>query len=138
LSPDLNFLSSNKIKSIAIANPRIAPYGSAAVALLKKHDLFKGVSNKLVMGESISQTSQFIASGNADVGFTAKAVVLSQAMRNKGKWIELNPDDYPPILQSAVVLNYGTKHHTKASTQFFEFLFSKKALEIYKKYGYIN
>ncbi|MGN6248662.1 MAG: molybdate ABC transporter substrate-binding protein [Ginsengibacter sp.] len=138
LSPQLNFLSSNKIKSIAIANPRIAPYGSAAVALLKKHDLFKGVSNKLVMGESISQTSQFIASGNADVGFTAKAVVLSETMKNKGKWIELNTNDYPPILQSAVVLKYGAQHHAEASKSFFEFLFSKKALEIYKKYGYIN
>jgi molybdate transport system substrate-binding protein len=138
LSPDLSFLSSNNIKSIAIANPRIAPYGSAAVALLKKHGLYQTINNKLVLGENISQTSQFIASGNADVGFTAKAVVLSETMKNKGKWIELNTNDYPPILQSAVVLKYGAQHHPEASKSFFEFLFSTKALEIYKKYGYIN
>ena len=135
---DLQFLLSGNIKSIAIANPKIAPYGSAAEAILKKIGLFDKVKNKLVYGESISQTSQFIATGNADVGFTAKAVVLSDQMKNKGRWIELNKDDYPPILQAAVLLKYGIQNHSSSARKFYEFLFSENAKDIYKKYGYIN
>ena len=138
LKPDLRFLLSDNIKSIAIANPKIAPYGSAAVSLLKKFSLFESLKNKLVYGESISQTSQFIATGNADIGFTAKAVVLSDQMKNKGRWIELSNKDYPPIFQSAVLLKYGMKNHSVAARKFYEFLFSKNAKDIYKKYGYIN
>ncbi len=135
---NLQFLLSDKIKKIALANPKIAPYGTAAVSVLKKYNLFDKLKNKLVFGESISQTSQFIASRNADIGFTAKAVVLSGEMKNKGQWIELNLDDYAPILQSAVLLNYGSKNHPVAARKFYEFLFSEKAKDIYKKYGYIN
>ncbi len=138
LHPGLQFLMSKEIKSIAIANPKIAPYGTAAISLLKKFALFEKLKNKLVYGESISQTSQFIGTGNADIGFTAKAVVLSEQMKNKGKWLELNSEDYPPIFQSAVLLKYGTKNHSGASRKFYEFLFSKNAKDIYKKYGYIN
>ena len=135
---NLQFLSSGSIKSIAVANPKIAPYGSAAVAILKKFDLFDQLENKLVYGESISQTSQFIASGNADIGFTAKAVVLSDQMKNKGRWIEMNKEDYPPILQAAVLLKYGVQNHASSSRKFYEFLFSANAKDIYKKYGYLN
>ena len=135
---NLQFLLSGKIKSIAIANPKIAPYGTAAQAILQKFNLLDKIKSKLVYGESISQTSQFIASQNADIGFTAKAIVLSNEMKNKGTWIELNPDDYPPILQAAVLLKYGIKNNSLAARKFYEFLFSATAKEIYKKYGYLN
>ncbi len=138
LQNGLQFLLSDKIKSIALANPKIAPYGAAAESILKKYNLLDQLKNKLVFGESISQTSQFIASQNADIGFTAKAVVLSDEMKNKGKWIELKHDDYPPILQAAVLLKYGSENHSVAARKFYEFLFSEKAKDIYKKYGYIN
>ncbi len=138
LNPELQFLLLPGIKSIALANPKIAPYGTAAESLLKKYSLFEKLKNKLVYGESISQTSQFIASGNADVGFTAKAVVLSGQMKTRGRWIELDSKEYPPILQAAVLLKYGTKNHSVASKKFYEFLFSEKAKDIYKKYGYLN
>jgi molybdate transport system substrate-binding protein len=133
---NLQFLLSSKIKSIAIANPKIAPYGTAAEAVLKKYNLLEKISGKLVYGESITQASQFIATQNADVGFTAKAIVLSNEMKNKGSWIELNLNDYPPLLQSAVLLKYGMKKKPSAK-RFYDFLFSKQAKAIYKKYGYI-
>lgn len=138
LQNNLQFLLSDKIKSIALANPKIAPYGAAAESVLKKYNLLDKLKNKLVFGESISQTSQFIASQNADIGFTAKAVVLSDEMKNRGKWIELNHDVYAPILQSAVLLKYGSENHSVEARKFYEFLFSEKAKDIYKKYGYIN
>ncbi len=138
LQKDLQFLLSPRIKNIAIANPRIAPYGKAAEALLKKAGIWEKLKKKLVYGESISQTTQFVASGNADIGFTAKAVVLSDQMKNKGKWIELDEQDYPPISQAAVLLKYGVKDHEPEARKFYSFLFSEKAKDIYKKYGYLN
>lgn len=135
---NLHFLLSSKIKSIAIANPKIAPYGTAAEAILKKYNLLQKLSGKLVYGESISQTSQFIATQNADIGFTAKAIVLSKKMKNKGVWVELNPDDYPPILQSAVLLKYRKEKNFSAAKKFYDFLFSATAKVIYTKYGYMT
>ncbi|MDE3213072.1 MAG: molybdate ABC transporter substrate-binding protein [Bacteroidota bacterium] len=135
---DLKMLLSPDIRRIAIANPRLAPYGAAAISLLQQSQLLGSLKSKLVYGENISQTTQFIATQNADIGFTAKAVVLSAAMKGRGRWIEINPDRYPPILQAAVLLKYGTDHHAKAATQFYDFLFSPTAQAIYKKYGYLN
>lgn len=134
---NLRFLLSSKIKSIAIANPKIAPYGMAAETLLNKYNLLEKLKTKLVFGESISQATQFIATQNADIGFTAKAIVLSKKMKDKGVWIELNPDDYPPILQSAVLLKNGNKKSASAAKKFYDFLFSETAKVIYKKYGYL-
>jgi len=134
---DLKFLLNDDIKHIAIANPETAPYGTAAEFILKKYNLYDKVALKLVTGESISQTSQFIATQAADIGFTAKAIVISDEMKGKGKWIELNQHDYPPIKQAAVLLKYGTQNNAAEAKKFYDFLYSAKAKEIYKKFGYI-
>lgn len=134
---DLKLLLAPNIKSIAIANPKTAPYGSAAQFILKKYLLYDSVSSKLVTGESISQTSQFIATQNADIGFTAKAIVISKEMKGKGKWVELNVDDYPPIEQSAALLKYAQQSNEATARKFYTFLYSEKAKAIYKKFGYI-
>lgn len=136
LSQNLQLLLSNNIKSIAIANPSTAPYGSAAQFILKKYNLYEKVASKLVTGESITQTSQFIATGAADIGFTAKSIVLSDAMKRKGKWIELNMHDYPPIRQAAVLLKYSQKNNYNEAKAFYDFLFLAKVKEIYKMFGY--
>jgi len=134
---DLIFLRSDSVRHIAIANPKTAPYGAAAEFILKKYNLYDKVSSKLVTGESITQTSQFIATQAADIGFTAKSIVISDEMKNKGKWVELNRNDYPPIKQGAVLLKYGQQNHAAEAKKFYDFLFSEKAKAIYKKFGYI-
>jgi molybdate transport system substrate-binding protein len=134
---DLKVLLGANIKSIAIANPQTAPYGSAAEFILKKYGLYTKVSAKLVTGESISQTSQFIATQNADIGFTAKSIVISAEMKGKGKWVELNGQDYPSIEQSAVLLNHAKQTNEAAARKFYNFLYSAKAKTIYTKFGYI-
>jgi molybdate transport system substrate-binding protein len=134
---DLKLLQGAAIKSIAIANPKTAPYGSAAEFMLKKYGLYDKVASKLVTGESISQTTQFIATQNADIGFTAKAVVISKEMQGKGKWVELNTKDYPPIEQAAVLLKYAGQNNRAEAKKFYNFLYSPKAKTILTKFGYI-
>ena len=134
---DCKLLVSTGIKSIAVANPQTAPYGSAAEAILKKYNLYTIVSSKLVTGESITQTSQFIATQNADIGFTAKSIVISSEMKGKGKWVELNTSDYPPIEQAAALLKHAKENHETEAKQFYNFLYSAKAKAIYNKFGYI-
>lgn len=134
---DLKLLLNDNIQHIAIANPETAPYGTAAEFILKKYNLYDKVSSKLVTGESITQTSQFIATKAADIGFTAKSIVISNEMKGKGKWVEMKSSDYPPIKQAAVLLKYGQENHAAEAKKFYGFLFSSRAKAIYKKFGYI-
>lgn len=134
---NLKLLLNDDVQHIAIANPKTAPYGAAAEYILKKYNLYDKVASKLVTGESITQTSQFIVTQAADIGFTAKSIVISGEMKGKGKWIELNQKDYPPIKQSAVLLKYAQQNHAAEAKKFYDFLYSGKAKEVYKKFGYI-
>jgi len=131
-----NKLLDRKAKKIAIANPRTAPYGVAAVQTLKHFGIYDKVKDKLVYGESISQTNQFIVSRTAEIGFTAKSVVMSPNMKGKGNWKEVDSSAYEPIKQGCVILKYGNDNHRKESQAFYNFMFSKEGQKILKKYGY--
>ena len=133
---NLTILLSGKINKIALANPRTAPYGAAAVEALKHFNLYNKVKDKLIYGESIAPTNQFIYSKAADAGFTAKSVVLSPQMKAKGRWMEIDTNSYKPIEQGCVLLKYGYDNHKNESIKFYNFLFSKKAKKILLKYGY--
>lgn len=136
LKPDGKILLNTSIKKIAIANPKTAPYGRAAVEWLKKKGLYASIENKLVYGESIAQTTQYILAGACEIGLTAKSLALAEEMRGKGKWIEIDPKQHEPIRQAAVITTYGQKQHPVASHKFFDFLFSAEAKRIWKRYGY--
>ena len=88
------------------------------------------------MGESISQANQFITTGAADIGFTAKSVVLAPNMKDKGKWMDVDPQSYDPIAQGVIVLKYGDQKDSIEAHEFYDFLFSAQAQEIFKRYGY--
>ena len=124
-------------KSIALPNPKNAPYGKAAMMVLKKKNLLKDIKEKLIFGESVSQTNQYIVSKIADIGFSAKSVVVSPKMKNIGKHIEIDKSLYEPIEQGVVVTKYGYKNHKEEALKFYNFLFSKIAKGIFKKYGYV-
>jgi len=123
-----------KFAKLAIANPKLAPYGLAAQETLESLGLWSGIRNRVVMGESISQTMQFAATGNADLAFIA----LSQTIKD-GKPIEgsswLVPKQlYNPIRQDAIVL---AKPQDKAAAEaFLKYLKSEKAVAIIRSYGY--
>jgi molybdate transport system substrate-binding protein len=125
-----------EVKTIAVANPKLAPYGEAAVSVMKYYKLYEKAESKLVYGESISQVNQYITSGAAEIGFTSKSVVLSPEMNGKGKWTDLDGKSYAPIAQGAVLLKSASERNKEGTLQFYNYLYSEKAKEIFKKYGY--
>lgn len=136
LSSDPAFLLDPQIRKIAIANPQNAPYGEQAVRYFEHYGILEEVSPKLVYGESVAQTNQYILSEACEVGLTAKSVVLSPEMRDKGRWLPVDPAAYTPIAQGVVITAHGLQAHPEASRAFYDFLFSEEAKRIFRNYGY--
>lgn len=128
---NLDSLTSSKIQHIAMANPKVAPYGKAAREVVEKIGLYEPLKKKIIYGESISQTDQFIASGAAEAGFTALSSVLSPSLKEKGSWVMIDTSMYTPLHQG-IVLNSNSAH----AARFSSFLKSKEARQLLKKYGY--
>ena len=133
---NINVLLSQEVKVVAIANPKIAPYGEAAIEVMKYYKLYEKTESKLVYGESISQVNQYLNSKTADIGFTAKSAVLSPEMNGKGKWMEIDKNAYKPIAQGAVLLKSSKERNGADAELFYNYLYSEKSKRIFKKYGY--
>lgn len=134
---DLNILDLSQIEHFAIPNPEIAPYGKAAVEALKFYGWYDQLEKKLVMGENIAQTNQFIINKNAQLGMTALSSVVSAPMKKQGIWTTLNPDSFTPIQQDVVILNKTNERGTEAAaTAFVNFLTTKEAQNILQQHGY--
>ena len=104
---------------------------------LESAKLNAAVESKLVYGESINQTMQFVDSGAADIGFVAKSLVIAPELAGKGKWIEVPKNSYQPIAQAVVVLKHGVETQSISANKFVDFLFSSKARALFEKYGYV-
>ena len=136
LSKGIAGLADSSIKKVAIASPKLAPYGREAIKALDFYKVRAAVEPKLVYGESISQVNQYIDTKSVEVGFTAKSVVLSPELQGKGKWVEVPNESYAPIAQGLVILRHGSENNGEAARKFYGFLFSSKAQAILTKYGY--
>lgn len=101
-------IKSGNYQKIAIANPKTAPYGIAAVETLKKLNLYKIIKSKLVFGENISQTFQFVHSGSADYGFIALTQIRTQNKNLSGNFLIVPTSLYSPIEQQLVLLKSST------------------------------
>lgn len=124
-------LKKNSFAHIAIANPKAAPYGAAAVQVMNALGVYDVLESKLVTGENINQAFQFVASGNAELGFVALSQVIDQ--KKGSSW--LVPDNlYSPIVQDGVLLKQG--ENNAAAKAFFAFLKGPEALKIIQRYGY--
>jgi molybdate transport system substrate-binding protein len=134
VSSGLKVLLDPSIKKIAIANPQHAPYGKAAVAALQKNNIYDQVKDKLVLGENISQTATFVASGSADVGIVALSHALSPNMKDKGRYFEISAGDYPPIAQAAVIMR--SSKNKEVARQFLEFVQSPPVKTLFQQYGF--
>ncbi len=87
----LALLADSRVRRVAIANPEHAPYGRAALAAMRAAGVEDESRSKLVLGENVAQAADFVASGGADVGLVAKSAVLSDALRDVGRWADLPP-----------------------------------------------
>lgn len=140
-SPKANFvkdgpalLRAGSFEHLAIANPKLAPYGSAAVAVMTKLGVFEALSPKLVQGENIAQTLQFVESGSAEVGFVAWSQILEGGKPRAGSYWLVPESLYSPILQDAVVLRRASKN--RAANAFAAFLKTDVALRVISEAGY--
>ncbi|MGO2235853.1 molybdate ABC transporter substrate-binding protein [Marinomonas sp. UCMA 3892] len=127
-------LKSGDFNKLALANPKLAPYGIAATEVLEGLGLTESTKSKWVMGENISQTYQFASTGNTDLGFVALSQIMSEGRITKGSsWI-IPTDQYSPIRQDAVLLK--SAENSTAAKELLNYLRSDKARSIIHSYGY--
>jgi len=131
----MNTLLSADIKKIAIANPAHAPYGKRAQESLQYYKLYNKIQGKLVLGENISQTAQFITTGAADIGVVALSLALSPAIKNEGGKYYLIPEQsHTPLEQAYTLLKHAEGNSTAA--KFYNFISSPAAIDVLKYYGF--
>lgn len=134
LSKGMKALLDPAVKKIAIANPKHAPYGRAAEAALRKSGIYDQISSKLVIGENISQTAQFVDTGNADIGLVALSLASSPTMKSRGRFVDVPRDLYPPLEQSAVVIR--SSNQKEKARNFLKFMQEKSSQEILRRFGF--
>lgn len=106
-SQGLRALRSSAARRIAIANPRHAPYGRAAEAALRSAGVYDAVAERLVLGENVAQTAQFVQSGAADAGLIALSLALAPQLKAEGRFVELPAGSYPRLEQGGLVLSWA-------------------------------
>jgi molybdate transport system substrate-binding protein len=127
-------LEAPSVRHIAIANPSHAPYGRAAEAALRSLGVYDRVAGKLVLGENIAQTLQFVQSGAADAGIVALSLALAPAVRGQGRYWEIPLDAYPRIEQGGAILNRAKD--SGLAREFRAFLTGNAARAVLKDYGF--
>ena len=127
-------LSRGAFAHLAVANPKTAPYGAAAMQVLRKRGLAEALAAKLVTGENIAQTHQFVASGNAELGFVALSQVWADGRLAGGSAWLVPAELHAPLRQDAVILAAGRDR--PAARALAEYLRGAKAAAIIKSYGY--
>jgi molybdate transport system substrate-binding protein len=127
-------LTDPAVRKIAIANPEHAPYGRAAVAAMRSAGVYERVKDRLILGENISQTAQFVSSGSADVGIVALSLALAPSMADKGVYFEIPVDSYPPIEQAGVILNWAAD--ARAAEAFRDYLISDAGRATLARFGF--
>lgn len=128
-------LRGDDFNKVAVANPKTAPYGAAAIEALTNLGLLEQVRPRLVQGDSIAQAFQFVATGNADLGFVALSQVMALKAADEAGSRWLVPQElYAPIAQDAVLLKAGEGSATARA--FLDFLQGPEAKELIRAFGY--
>ncbi|SDH90256.1 molybdate ABC transporter substrate-binding protein [Pseudomonas panipatensis] len=127
-------LKQGGFQHLAIANPKAAPYGLAATQVLDRLGLTQALAGKIVEGQNISQAYQFVASGNAELGFVALSQVYKDGKVSSGSAWRVPDNLYQPIRQDALILNKGKDN--AAAKALVEYLKGPKAAALIRAYGY--
>ncbi len=134
VDPAGEVLRNGKFNKLAIANPKTAPYGTAAIETLTKLKLLQATQTKFVQGENIAQTYQFVATGNAELGFVAVSQILKDGKVSSGSaWI-VPTEFHDPIQQDAVLLKTGAGN--PAAMALLDWLRGNRAQTIIRAFGY--
>ncbi len=123
------------VRKLAVANPRHAPYGRAAQAALKHYGVSEAVQDRLVLGDNIAQTAQFVESGAADAGLIALSLALAPGMRAKGRFWPVPLDAHPPLEQGGVILNRA--RDLEAARALRSFLTGDRGRQILQRFGFL-
>jgi molybdate transport system substrate-binding protein len=131
ITADIQNLRKIPFRHIAIANPKLAPYGKASKELLIKSDLWGTVQGRMVSGENIAQTYQFVKTGAAELGFVALSQILQPNKEPQGSYWVVPETSHRPINQQAVVIK-----DSSATTEFIRFVKTEYAKSLIRNYGY--
>ena len=131
----LQAVTFSEVKKLAIANPRHAPYGRAAEESLRYYGLWEEVKEKLIYGENISQTAQFVHTGAADAGIVALSLAISPKMLDEGRYWVIPDESHSDIEQIYVVLKKGKGK--KSIRKFLDFIHGEKGGNILSRYGFV-
>lgn len=137
IEPEMGSLVARAVKKVALPSPETAPYGKQAIKALEYYGIYEEVLPKLVYGESIAQTNQFITTQAVDMGFTSGSTVVGLKIKQNGKWTEIDPESYDPIRQGIVILKHAENGRLSEAQKFFDFMFSETAQNVLKEHGYI-
>lgn len=120
------------VKHISIANPKLAPYGEAAMEILKNYNLDESAKNRLVLGDNIAQSVQFVDSHAAEIGLVAFSLIKKSKKESEYKLIDTTK--YTPLEQSFVLTKYAKDK--PLAKKFSDFIISQRAKDIFKEYGF--
>lgn len=134
LSQGMRVLNDPRLERFAIANPEVAPYGRAAEAALMALGFWDTIKPKLVLGENVAQTAQFIQTGNAQIGVVSYATVLAPKVKGSGSYYLIPDDGVPPIDQGAIITRHGAAN--PLAPRFMQFLQSPAARAILLRHGF--
>jgi molybdate transport system substrate-binding protein len=123
-----------KLKNLAIANPKAAPYGEAAISVMGHLNRYDALKDQLVQGQNIGQTYQYVETGNSDYGFVALSQVFYKGAFTHGSGWVIPQSLYAPIKQDVVLLKKGAD--TPIAQQFIDYLHSDYAKSVIQDYGY--
>jgi len=128
----MDAIKSDKVKYISIANPKLAPYGEAAIEILKNYGLEDEAKGKLVLGDNIAQSVQFVDSGAAEIGLVAFSLV--KTTKKESEYMLIEPSRYTPMRQAFVLTKYAKEK--PLAKKFGDFLLLESTQNIFEKYGF--
>lgn len=131
VDPDGKMLSRGEFRHLAMANPKLAPYGRAALEVLQARGVWHALKTRIVRGENIGQAFQFVRSGNAELGLVAWSQVKQPGQPITGSWWEVPQALYTPIEQQAVLLK-----ESEAARAFLSFMKNENSRALIRSFGY--
>jgi len=129
-----NNTDKNNFKKLAIADPKLAPYGAAAIEVIERMGVIEKVRSKLVQGDSIGQAFQFVMTENAELGFVALSQISIDGRITQGSAWVIPQNLYTPLKQDAVLLPFGK--HNSAALALMKYMRTERAQTIIRSYGY--